>query len=188
VSLASIPCARQAAWQSRASGGRVASPVGVELELTRTKGDRRLYALEGVGTLRLQGFFSYGATAEAGGDRWRIARTGFWRRAIVATDRLGAEVGRFDPRTLGRGGALRWDGREFALRPASSWRERYAIVDGERELVLLDGKDWGRRPVKITIDDPDAVDAGLILFAAFVVRGLAEDAAASATVVTSGGA
>jgi hypothetical protein len=54
--------------------------------------------------------------------------------------------------------------------------------------VLLDGKDWGRRPVKITIDDPDAVDAGLILFAAFVVRGLAEDAAASATVVTSGGA
>ena len=45
-----------------------------ELELKRTPGDRRLYALEDVGTLRLEGITSRKATAEAGADRWRFAR------------------------------------------------------------------------------------------------------------------
>ena len=58
-----------------------------------------------------------------------------------------------------------------------------AFADGERELSVLDGKAWGRRPVKVTIDDPDAVPSGLLLFAAFVVRRLAEDAA---TIARSG--
>jgi hypothetical protein len=35
--------------------------------------------------------------------------------------------------------------------------------------------------VKVTIDDPNAVDPGLLLFATFVVRRLAEDAAAVAS-------
>ena len=52
--------------------------------------------------------------------------------------------------------------------------------DGERELALLDGKGWGRRPVKVTVEDPDAIELGLLLVAAFVVRGLAEDASAAA--------
>lgn len=58
--------------------------------------------------------------------------------------------------------------------------------DGEQELALLDGKGWGRRPVEVTIDDPGAVESGLLLFAAFVVRGLAEDAGSAAA--ASGGA
>jgi hypothetical protein len=49
--------------------------------------------------------------------------------------------------------------------------------------AVLDGKGWGKRPVKVTIDDPNAVDPGLLLFAVFVVRRLAEDAA---TVASSG--
>ena len=53
-----------------------------DLELTRTQGDRRLYALEGVGTLRLEGLFSRAAIAEGGGASWRIARSGFWRRRL----------------------------------------------------------------------------------------------------------
>jgi hypothetical protein len=114
-----------------------------DLELTRTQGDRRLYGLEGVGTLRLQGLFSRAAIAEANGERWRIGRTGFWGRRVVATDPVGAVVGEFEPRGLRRGGMLRWAGRELALRPASSWRERYALADGDRELALLDGKGWG---------------------------------------------
>jgi hypothetical protein len=56
------------------------------LELTRTPGDRRLYALEGVGSLRLEGFASRAATVTSGGSSWRIARSGFWRRVIEATD------------------------------------------------------------------------------------------------------
>ena len=35
-----------------------------DLELTRTSGDRRLYSLEGIGTVRLDGLFSGSATAE----------------------------------------------------------------------------------------------------------------------------
>jgi hypothetical protein len=156
-----------------------------DLELTRAAGERRLYTLEGVGTLRLVGFASRAATAEADGERWRIGRRRFWQRALQATDRAGATVGEFEPRSLRRGGTVRWAGRELTLRPASHWRERYALADGDRELALLDGKSWGRRPVRITVDDLEALEPGLLLFAAFVVRRLAEDAAAGAAAVSS---
>ena len=163
----------------------------MELELTRTDHDRRLYALESVGTVRLSGFGSRTGTAEAGGMSWRIGRRGLWRRDIVADDDSGNKVGAFEPRSLRRGGALRWAGRELTLRPSSAWRERYALADGEKELAVLDGKSWGRRPVKITIDDAQSLEPGLLLFAAFVVKGLAADAgataAAGASVVTTGG-
>jgi len=46
-----------------------------DLELRPTQGDRRLYALEGVGTLRLEGLFSR-TIAEGGGTSWRIVRSG----------------------------------------------------------------------------------------------------------------
>jgi hypothetical protein len=163
-----------------------------DLELTRTPGDRRVYELAGVGTLRLQGLASRSATAEAGGNRWRIARRGFWQRAIQATDSAGTQVGDFAPNAVRRGGTLCWDGRELILRPASAWRERYALAREERELAILDGKGWGRRPVKVTVEDLGAIEPGLLLFAVFVVRGLAEDAsgaagaASGAAVATSG--
>lgn len=151
-----------------------------ELELTRTKGDRRLYALGDIGTLRLEGLASRKATAQSGADRWHFARRGFWQRVTQATDAVGTAVGEFDPHGLRRGGTLRWGGLELTLRPASSWHERYALSEGERELAILDGKGWGRRPVKVLVDDPAAVEPGLLLFAAFVVRGLAEDASGAA--------
>jgi hypothetical protein len=157
-----------------------------DLELKRTPDDRRRYALEGVGTLRLEGFVSHAATAEAGGSSWRIARPGFWRRVIEATDAAGAAVGEFEPRGLRRGGRLRWAARELTLCPASHWRERYSLADGDRELVILDGKGWGRRPVTVTVDDPGAIEPGLLLFAAFVVRGLAGDAGGATAAANSG--
>src|SRR4051794_13885736 len=129
-----------------------------DLELTRTKGRRRIYALGEVGSLRLEGLFAHAAIVEAGGTKWRFARTGFWRRSVKATDALGTVVGEFDPRGLRRGGTLRWAGRELELRAASRWRERYALADGDRELAVLDGKGWGRRPVNVTVDDLDAVE------------------------------
>ena len=153
-----------------------------DLELKRTPHDRRLYALEGVGTLRLQGLASRTAIADAGDTSWRIARRGFWQRGIEATDAAGRVVGEFEPRSLRRGGAVRWADREFELRPASNWRERYALADHDRELAVLDGKGWGKRPVKVTVDDPAAVEPGLLLFATFIVRGLAEDAGSTAAV------
>jgi hypothetical protein len=134
--------------------------------------------MPGVGTLRFEGLMSRAATAEADGRSWAIARRGFWGRTIEATDAAGTSVGEFQPRSLRRGGTLRWAGRDLELRPASRWRERYALADDTDELAVLDGKGWGRRPVKVTVADPGAVEPGLLLFTAFVVRGLAEDAGA----------
>jgi hypothetical protein len=159
-----------------------------DLELTRTREDRRRYELEGVGTLRLEGFFARRATAEAGTASWSLRRVGFWGLAIEATDATGAIVGTFEARSIKRGGTVRWGGRELTLRSSSWWKERYALADGDRELAVLDGKGWGKRPVRVTLDDPGAVEPGLLLFATFVVRGLAEDAsaAAGASVATTG--
>jgi hypothetical protein len=144
-----------------------------EIELTRSPDDRRRFEADGVGALRLGGILSRGATAEAGGTTWSFDRRGFWQRVIEATDATGEVIGRFEPRSWRRGGSLNWAGREYQLRPASAWRERYALADGEREVAVLDGKSWGKQPVRITVDDPGAVEPGLLLFAAFVVRGLA---------------
>jgi hypothetical protein len=160
-----------------------------DLELTRSPDDRRLYALEGVGTLRLEGWASRRAIAETDGRSWRITRRGFWQPVFEAADAEGAPAGSFEPHTLRRGGAVRWNGRELTLRPASRWRERYALSeDGGRELVILDGKGWGRRPVKVTVADPGSVDPGLLLFTAFIVRSLAEDAGAAGGAVAASAA
>lgn len=148
----------------------------VELRLERSPGDRRLYLLGDVGTLRLPGFAARVAVAESGGRRWRFDRGRFWQRAVEATDETGEPAGRFEPRSIRRGGAVRWRGRELALRPASTWRERYALADGDRELATFEGKSWGRSPVRVSVDDLDQLDPGLVLFATFVVRGLAEEA------------
>jgi hypothetical protein len=147
-----------------------------DLELTRVPGDRRLYALAGIGTLRLEGLLGRAATAEADGARWNIARQGFWRREIEICDEHGLVSGTFDPRSIRRGGTLRFGDRELTLDPASSWRERYALAEDGHELVLLDGKGWGRRPVKVSIVGSELLPAALLLFATFIVRGLAEDA------------
>ncbi len=156
-----------------------------DLELTRSPGDRRRYDLAGVGTLRLQGPFSRTADAETDGKRSRFKTSGVFRLRTTATDGTGAIVGEFEARTLGRGGPLRWAERELVVRPASAWRERYALTEGDRELALFDGKGWGRRPVKVTVDDPATLDSGLLLFTAFVVRRLAEDAGSSAAAAAS---
>jgi hypothetical protein len=163
-----------------------------DLELKRTPVDRHLYTLDGVVTLRLGGLFARSATAEANGETWQMGRRGFWQRLIEASDSRGSAVGQFEPNRLRRGGKLRWRGRELSLRPASSWRQRYALADGDSELAILDGKSWGSRPVKVTVEDLGAIEPGLLLFTAFVVRRLAEDtdtsasAGASAAVSSSG--
>lgn len=78
------------------------------IELTRAFRDRRLYRLDGVGTLRLEGFFTRGAVAEAGESTWYFGLRRFWQRNIEATDAAGTAVGGFAPRDFRRGGGLRW--------------------------------------------------------------------------------
>lgn len=151
-----------------------------ELELTRSRNSRRLYEIAGVGTLRFAGLFSRRATAEAGAAAWSFGRRGVWQTTIEASDATGTVIGSFAPRTLRRGGSLRWGDRDLELRPASMWTERYALGDHGRELAVLDAKSWGKRPVTITIDEPGLLDPGLLLFAAFATRQLADDASATA--------
>jgi hypothetical protein len=151
-----------------------------DLELKRTAEDRRLYDLEGVGTLRLEGWGSPRATADTGVRSWHFARRGLWRRGIDATDAFGGEAGTFEPARKRRGGKLSWIDDEFVLRPASMWRERYALANGEHELVVLDCHDWGKQSVRVTVADLDEIDPGLLLFVTFVVRGLVVDAGAAA--------
>jgi hypothetical protein len=155
------------------------------IELERVAGNRRLYEVAGVGTLRFEGVLARKAIVQAGERTWRVAWRGLFGRHADATAADGTLAGTFQANALRRGGTVRWDGDELVLRPASAWRERYALVDGERELALFDGKGWGRRPVRINVDDGAAVDHGLLLFAAFVVRRLAEDAGAAAGAAAS---
>ena len=139
-----------------------------------------------MGSLRHEARPSRRATVQTATGSWRLARRGFTGRRVEATDVAGTLVGEFEPRSIRRGGLLRWAGRELELRPASSWRERYALADGDSELALLDAKGWGKRPVKVTIDDPERIDPGLLFFAVFVARALAEDAGGATAAATSG--
>ena len=91
-----------------------------EFELERAAGDRRLYVLGGIGSIRFEGLLSRGATAESNGERWRLARRGLWGRRSVALDEAGATVGRFEPRGIRRGGAITWRGRELTLLSAAA--------------------------------------------------------------------
>ena len=160
-----------------------------EFELTRSKQDRRLYDLGALGSLRLEGVMSRRATATSAGQTWQLGRVGLFGRAMQAVGAGGVVVGEFDPRAIRRGGELRWSGRVLELRPASVWRERYALAIGDDEVALFDAKSWGRTPVKVEILRPEAIEPGLILFTTFVVRELARDAANTAAgVSTSTGA
>ncbi len=150
-----------------------------DLDLTRSPDDRRLYVLDGIGSLKLEGWGSRRATATAREGSWRLERRGLFKATFEASDLAGAAAGRFEGRSLRRGGTLRWQGRELGLQPASAWRERYELVENGNELAVLDGRGWGKRPVKVKLDDAQ-IDPGLLLFAAYVVRGLADDASAAA--------
>jgi hypothetical protein len=152
-----------------------------ELELTRDPADRRRYVLDGVGSLRLEGWSRRRATLDAAGRSWQAASVGFWKRRVEATDAAGSPVAEFEPRSVRRGGVLRVGARELQIAPASRWKERYALKDGDRELAVLEAKGWGKRPVRVAVDDMAAVDPLVLLFAAFLTRRMAEDSSAAAT-------
>jgi hypothetical protein len=159
---------------------RACHPFAVpERELIRDPDDRRRFALDGVGALRLEGFGRRRATIEAGGQTWQAAPTGLWKRNVVATDAAGQTVAEFEPKRVKFGGALRVGARELEIAPASTWKQRYALKDGNRELALLEAKGWGKRPVRVTIEDPAAVEPMVLLLAAFLARRMAEDASSA---------
>ena len=107
------------------------------------------------------------ATATSAGRNWHIGGGGLLSRTLRAVAEDGALEGEFDP----RGGDLRWNQQAYELRPASTGHERYALVVGETEVAGFESNGRGRKPIKVEIVRPEAVEPGLLLFAAFVIRG-----------------
>ena len=56
---------------------------------------------------------------------------------------------------------------------------------GDRDIAILEGKSWGKRPVKVTVPELGSIQPGLLLFAAFVVRRLATNADSSTAGTTA---
>jgi hypothetical protein len=151
------------------------------VRLTHIPGERRVYVVRGVGTLRLSGWGSRAATAEGGGLSWQITHRGIWQPVFQAADAAGDIVGDFRGRTLHHGGVLQWSDRELDLRPDGFGRERYALVEEGHKLATIESTgSWGRRPADVAVGDPDGIDPGLLLFAVFVVTTLAQTPQAAA--------
>jgi hypothetical protein len=150
-------------------------------QLMPVPGERRLYRLEGVGTLRLSGWGSHAATAEAHGLSWEITHRGRWHPVTQAVDAAGVVVGEFRGRTLQGGGVLRWFDLDIVVRPQVLRPERYVLIEDERTFATVEGRGWGRRPVWVAVDEDVVIHPGLLLFAVFVVGTLAQEADAAAT-------
>jgi hypothetical protein len=158
-----------------------------DLELIRTREDRKLYALPGVGNLRVGGWLSRRVEASTGGEAYTFDKRGLLGSVFTAHDASGAQIAEFRPRTIKRGGTVVWRGTEWQLRPAAAFKERYALTrpDDEQELATVEGRGWGGRPVRVSTADATAVDPGLLLFVVFAVRILAEDASSVASSTAS---
>lgn len=68
---------------------------------------------------------------------------------------------------------MRWSGRDLVLRGDGG--DGYVLLDGERRLAVMAPRRAGQRPLDVVVDDP-GVDAGLLLFMAFVVQAYSDDA------------
>jgi hypothetical protein len=146
-----------------------------DLVLTRT--DKRLYSLDGVGTLSpREGVLERG---DGPGGREELALR--LPRMVPPAHRGDRRDGPADRtfesnRGFRRGGTVRWERRDFTLQSRSTWKaQRFALLEGDRDMAVFEGRAYDRRPVTVSIE-PGALDAGLLLFVAFVVRGLVLDA------------
>jgi len=161
--------------------------AGAGPALVRVPGARRRYEISGVGRLQLEGWASRRATAEAAVGSWHLSR-GWGRRGAQATA-AGAVVGTFHRGSLfRRGGSLTWGMRSLELRSTSAWRQRFGLREDDRDLVILTGSGRGKRPVTLAFGDGATIEPGLLLFAAFLVLGFAQDANAGAGAAAGGAA
>jgi hypothetical protein len=154
--------------------GRARMAIVIDLELTRDRSDADTFLLDGVGSLRFEGWGIRRATLEAEGRTWHAGRAGFWRRRVEATDAAGTVVAHFAPQLLSQGGALDAGGRVFELTAAAFAKKRYVLREAALELAVFPAASWGKRTT-VAVGDREAVDPLLLLFCAFVSRGLSAD-------------
>ena len=154
-----------------------------ELELTRAREDRRTYRLEGIGSLRRTALFSSAtiATSESG-DTWELRQRGLTGRRADAVAGDGTTAGEFDTeRFVDHGGTLTWRGAAFSVRSTRSWATQYTLADGDRDLLVVDVRGWGKRPATVRLADL-SIDPGLVLYFTWLVQTFnASDSSAAAT-------
>jgi hypothetical protein len=138
------------------------------MRLTRLPGDPALYALEGVGTLRVIGRNRRAATVEARGLSWNITCRGIWRPVIQVADPVGNVIGIFQGRRLRRGGSLAWSRSQLTLR-CDSRSPAYVLTSAHRVLAKVEAGSWDEKSPNITVDPYAEIDPELLLFTAFVV-------------------
>ena len=164
-----------------------------ELRLTRSPEDRKLFVLAGVGTIRNGRWFKRSAElcAETG-DSWQVDRKGFRARPVF-TDGVGGEPARFEAYgTFKRGGRLEIAGAgTYELKPASHFKERYALSAEGREPATIEASGWSaKRPVTIEVGGQTEVDDLVLLAACWMVQQYAQDlsaAAAAGSAAAAGG-
>jgi hypothetical protein len=155
----------------------------VELELRRLPNERNIYQLGDVGVVRRNKAGWRSVLAQAGDRQWTFAVSGMWTTRVHAIDHTGTVVGQYLPRAFRGGGSLRWYDQGLALRPISNWRQRYALNDHGHDIVTVDARAGGRRPVTMAVLDPGLAHPGLLLFTAVLAVWSASEAATTAGVV-----
>ena len=146
-----------------------------QVELLQAPDNQDRWVLPGVGSFLRTGRVSRAATAEADGRRWFIKRFGLVRTGFTASDEAGTVVGEVRNPISGRSNCLRWAGRDLRLVRDGPRLRGYALCDGDRRLAVMTPKRSGRRQLDIVLEDP-SVDAGLLLFQAFIAQAYEDDA------------
>jgi hypothetical protein len=164
---------------------RSATPTDapIQLDLRRLPHQRSDYQLGNVGIVRRSKMGWRAAHLQAGDWQWTVAVSGVWKPRVHAIDPAGTVVGEYLPRAFRGGGMVRWYDQELPLRPISSWRQRYALTNHGRDIVTVDARTGGRRPVSMTVLHPGLTDPGLLLFTAVAAVWIASDTAGTAAAV-----
>ncbi|HEV7847034.1 MAG TPA: hypothetical protein VGO83_12330 [Thermoleophilaceae bacterium] len=156
----------------------------LELQLTRSKEDKRRLDLAGVGSVRFENLWGTKLRLTAPGQgEWRVVRS---RRGVAVSDAAGTTVAAF----VGDG----VESGDVAVEITTPHqgllgrRPSFLLLHGERELARVDPSVWSEKPLAITVLDEDFVARHPLLFLLALYRAqlvaASRQAAAAAGVVT----
>lgn len=154
-----------------------------ELEMVRAVGDRKLYELLGIGSLRRPHWYSRQAIATAlDSRRWSFTETGLCRPVDHATPEVGQPSGRFHrAKLVSRSGPLQWGDDSYELTFRSFWRLEGVLAAGGRDLLATKPGNWNSKRSRVQLLTDERLDPGLVLFVIWVVQLEQERSAAAAS-------
>ena len=144
-----------------------------EVQLTRSGEDRRRYEIDGIGWLRNEGLLRL--RSEAGTDHgggWTFQPRGWTGRRFEVLDAVSSQPVAEYRRTgkLTYDGTITWRSRSYDIRRTSAWRQHFSLfLDGE-QVLELEVKSFGKRPVVLRIAPILESEPGLVLFACWTCQ------------------